>query len=311
MEPLYRSQVWRNWRLAVRLPAVIAGTSGLFSDFDPQLVVGTGGYASAPALAWAIAFGRRAALQEQNAMPGIVTRMFSSRVRQVHLGYPEARARLRFGPRTEVYEHGNPVALEAAQRAYAWPRGRVLLVVGGSQGARVLNERLLAGLDRDLEVPSDVSVVWVAGSDHAEAVAGRVRESAFAERIRVVPFIADLGAQLAGVTLAISRAGAMTTAELAAAGVPAVLVPLPSAAGHHQVYNARALQQAGAAVMREEGVVRGDDLWNTAIELLADEARLQRMSSAMRERGRPDAASRIVAELLRLLAEPNTGGPHD
>ena len=103
IEPLYRTRPWRNARHLVRLPAVLGDLSRLFGEFDPTLVVGTGGYASAPALAWGVAFGCRTALQEQNAMPGMVTRLFSGRVDQVHLGYPEARSRLRFGPRTQVF----------------------------------------------------------------------------------------------------------------------------------------------------------------------------------------------------------------
>ncbi len=311
MEPLYRSRPWRNWRLVARLPSVIGGVSRLFAEFDPNLVIGTGGYASAPALGWAIAFRRRTALQEQNALPGMVTRMFARHVDQVHLGYPEARARLRFGPRTRVFEYGNPVAPGIAREEYGWPAGRVLLVTGGSQGARALNDLLIEGLRADLELPSDVSVVWIAGADHAGDVAGRIRHGPLADRIRVVPFIAELGAQLRRVALAISRAGAMTTAEFAAAGVPAVLVPLPSAAEDHQAYNARALEDAGAAVMREEARVTGADLWATAVDLLRDEPRLRRMSSAMTERARPDAADRIAGELLGLLSSRRPGGGDD
>jgi len=311
MEPLYRSRPWRNWRLVARLPGVIGGLGQLFREFDPHLVVGTGGYASAPAVAWAVAFGRRTALQEQNAMPGVVTRMFAARVDQVHLGYPEARARLRTGPHTQVFEHGNPVAPGGGRTPHAWPPGRVLLVVGGSQGARALNEHLLAGLHGGLAWPSDVSVVWVAGHEHAAGVAGRVREARLAERIQVVPFIPDLGAQLHRVAFAISRAGAMTTAELAAAGVPAALVPLPSAAGQHQTFNARALQDAGAAVLREESRLDGEELWTTALNLLADQARLRSMSESMRQRGRPDAADRIAEDLMRLLADPAEGAANE
>ena len=119
-------------------------------------------------------------------------------------------------------------------------------------------------------------------------------------RIHVVPFIRDLGPQLSHPTVAICRAGAMTCAELAVAGLPAILVPLPSAAEDHQMFNARALERAGAAVVREESEVGGGEVWALVMELLADGARRKRMADCMAARGRPDAADSIATELLRL-----------
>jgi UDP-N-acetylglucosamine--N-acetylmuramyl-(pentapeptide) pyrophosphoryl-undecaprenol N-acetylglucosamine transferase len=308
MEPLYRSRPWRNWRLVRRLPSVGSGLRDIFREFRPRLVVGTGGYASAPAVAWGVATGRRTALQEQNAMPGLVTRLLSSRVDQVHLGYPEARRRIRPGRRTRVFDLGNPVALADTGDVYDWPVGRVVAVVGGSQGARGLNERLLTGLGSISTWPSDVHVVWITGPAHRSSVEARVRAAGLAGRIRVVPFIPDLGGQLGNVTLAVCRAGAMSCAELAAAGVPAILVPLPFAAADHQRYNAQALVEAGGALAREEASVDGGELWGLALELLEDGSRLRSMAQAMRARGRPDAADRIARELLGLLGHAESQG---
>ena len=329
LHPIYRSRIWRNWRLAAGAPAVLRGLREAFGELDPELVVGTGGYASGPAVAWGRLGGRRTALQEQNAAPGLVTRILSRWVDQVHLGVPEAEQRLSFGPRTEVFAFGNPVAADATADAgiptFDWPDGRILLVVGGSQGARSLNERLLADLERAAAGdggegpgagprrdaspawPEATWLVWVAGPDHAEAVRVRAGRLPWADRIRVVPFIERLGAQLSRVTLALCRAGAMFVSELAAAGVPAVFVPLPTAAGGHQSANARAAAGAGAAVVREEADLAPGELWETAVGILADPGWLGRMAEAARARGRPDAADRIAAELLR-LAERRGGG---
>ena len=215
-----------------------------FRDFDPRLVVGTGGYVSGPALAGARLRGVPAAIQEQNAAPGLVTRLFAPRVDQIHLGYPEAEARLRLGGRTRVSALGNPVAPRvdgeagadaaagSAPARFDWPRGRNLLVFGGSQGALGLNRAFMRDLEwaaRDAATwPDGVSVVWIAGPAHAAEVSARVSELPFANRVRVVPYIDDLGRQLGGVTLALCRSGAMSLAELCAAGRPAVLVPLPT-----------------------------------------------------------------------------------
>ncbi len=308
IEPLYRSSPWRNWRMLASAPAVMAGLQRAFADLKPTLVVGTGGYASAPAVAWAIARKRPTALLEQNAMPGMVTRLFSAHVDQVHLGYPEARERLRFGRDTRVLDSGNPVAIALAGDRFDWPSGRVVAVIGGSQGARGLNERLLDGLARSDRLPSDTTVVWVAGPANQDQVVARVAASAWADQIRVVPFIRDLGAQMDRLTLAVCRAGAMTCAELAVAGVPAILVPLPTAAGDHQTFNARALETAGAAVLRKESDVGGGEVWRLVLELLADDTRRKRMADSMAARGRPDAADTIAAELLGLARSGRRAG---
>jgi len=341
LQPIYRQRPWRNWRLLAATPAVVRGVRQTFRELDPQLVVGTGGYVSGPALAWGVLTGRPTAIQEQNAHPGLVTRMLAPRVRQIHLGYPEAERHLRVGAKSEVFALGNPVApglsgagLASPGPTFDWPAGKTLLVTGGSQGARGLNLRLIEDLERAAgglpaetssvprarrgagegstpvsalapaeagRWPPGVSVVWIAGRDHAAGIAARVAVLPWADRIRVVPFIEDLGGQLGHVTLALSRSGAMSVAELCAAGCPAVLVPLPTAAADHQTSNARALEASGAAEVHEERALVPGELWTACRTLLEDDPRLARMSAAARGRGRPHAAMEIARALLGLL----------
>ncbi len=341
LQPLYRQRPWRNWRLFASVPAVLAGVRRAFRDFDPRLVVGTGGYVAGPALAGARLHRVPAAIQEQNAAPGLVTRLFAPAVDQIHLGYPEAEARLRFGGRTRLSALGNPVAPGPpiapgpavgsgppvgsdprgapepsrspgpngspgpAPARFDWPAGRNLLVFGGSQGALGLNRAFLRDLEwaaRDGSAwPDGVSVVWIAGPAHAAELAARASELPFSERVRVVSYIDDLGRQLDGVTLALCRSGAMSLAELCAAGRPAVLVPLPTSAGGHQLTNARALAGAGAAEVREEGRLEPGELWSLCRDILTDDGRLARMSGAAASRGRPDAALDIARDMLTLL----------
>jgi UDP-N-acetylglucosamine--N-acetylmuramyl-(pentapeptide) pyrophosphoryl-undecaprenol N-acetylglucosamine transferase len=339
LQPLYRQRVWRNWRLVAAMPAIAAGVRRAFRDFDPHLVVGTGGYVSGPAVAWGRLKGCRTALQEQNAQPGLVTRLLSSRVDHIHLGYPEAETLLTVSPRTQVFAFGNPVSEPAAPMAegqFEWPEGRVLLVVGGSQGAKGLNDRLLADLTWAASSwkvggtsavdaqsgpcarqgpgeatpaasattselwPSDLSLAWIAGPAHASEISRRTRELPWADRIHVHPFIEGLGARLKGVSLAVGRAGAMFIAELCAASVPAVFIPLPTSAGGHQISNAKAMVEAGAAEMREQGSLEPGELWRLCTAVLADETRLRRMGESARARARPDAAERIAESLLEL-----------
>lgn len=317
LQPLYRQRPWRNWRLFVSAPTVLAGVRRAFRDFDPQLVVGTGGYVAGPALAGARLHGVPTAIQEQNAAPGLVTRLFAPGVDQIHLGYPEAEDRLRVGGRTRLSALGNPVApaMDGATDAgssggsaaarFDWPAGRNLLVFGGSQGALGLNRAFLRDLEwaaRDASAwPDGVSVVWIAGPAHAAELSARTSELPFADRVRVVSYIDDLGRQLDRVTLALCRAGAMSLAELCAAGRPAVLVPLPTSAGGHQRTNARALAAAGAAEVREEEGLEAGELWSLCRDILTDDGRLIRMSAAAASRGRPHAALDIAREMLTLM----------
>ncbi len=317
LQPLYRQRPWRNVRLLTTAPSVVGGVWRTFRDFDPHLVVGTGGYVSGPALAAAVARRIPIAIQEQNAAPGLVTRLFAPRVDQIHLGYPEAIDRLKTGRSTEVFNLGNPVAVELGVHppsrngkrfGFGWPVGKTLLVFGGSQGALALNRAFLADLEwlsgQGPQAGSDnISVVWIAGPTHAGEISAKVDTLDLPIHVSVVPYIEGLGSELSHVTLALCRSGAMSLAELCAAGRPAVLVPLPTAAGDHQRTNAAALQEVGAAVVCEEAELKPGDLWSTCYEILSGETRLGEMSRAAEARGRPRAALSIAEAMLPLLAQ--------
>jgi UDP-N-acetylglucosamine--N-acetylmuramyl-(pentapeptide) pyrophosphoryl-undecaprenol N-acetylglucosamine transferase len=306
MQPLSRRRPLENWRLLSSAPAVVAGLARVFRELDPQVVVGTGGYASGPAVLHAVFSGRRTALQEQNAVPGLVTRRLASRVDRIFLGYPEAAEHLQVGTHTRVLAWGNPVGTLRSNEqlngapSFQWPEGRVVAVIGGSQGARGLNRQLAADLATARSWPEDTTLVWITGENHLASVREAVEATPWAERILTVPWVEGLGARLSEVDLAVGRAGAMFCSELAVAGVPAVFVPFPAAAGNHQVHNAAALEAAGAAIMLEERSMNTGDLWQEVLALLAEEERLLRMAESMASRGRPGAAGRIAEELLDL-----------
>jgi UDP-N-acetylglucosamine--N-acetylmuramyl-(pentapeptide) pyrophosphoryl-undecaprenol N-acetylglucosamine transferase len=310
-EPLRRARPWENWRLAVGLPMSVLGLERVFRRFRPDVVVGTGGYASGPAVLWGILRGIPTAVQEQNSYPGVTTRWLSGRVRQIHLAFPEAAGYLRPGKRTEVYEFGNPIQppnlsldRSEARRAFGLGDGTVALVVGGSQGARAVNEALLADLE-GIETgslpprPPDLQILWATGpANHAE-VSGRL-EALNVDWVRAVPYITDMPRALAAADIAVSRAGAMALAELCAWGVPSILVPFPHAAANHQFHNARALATSDAAVLLEERRLQPGALWSELRALASDAERRERLAEAALGRGRPDAAERIVERLMEL-----------
>jgi UDP-N-acetylglucosamine--N-acetylmuramyl-(pentapeptide) pyrophosphoryl-undecaprenol N-acetylglucosamine transferase len=311
-EPIRRSRPWENWRLVPAMIRSMSGLSKVYREFRPNLVVGTGGYASGPAVGWAVLRGVPAALQEQNSYPGITTRWLAPRVRQIHLAFPEARRYLRPGARTQVFEYGNPIQppdrsidAEQARREFGLGDGPVVLVVGGSQGSRAINESLLRDLalvaDDPGERPAGMQILWATGPAHHEHVARRVAELRIDEWVKAVPYIHRMPQALAAADLAVSRAGAMALAELCAWGVPPVLIPLPTAAANHQHHNAVALAEAGAGVLAPESELEAGRLWNEVVGLVSDAARRESLAAAASRRGQPDAADRIVSELRSLL----------
>lgn len=311
--PIFRSRRWRNWRLAPSMARSFAALVRLFRTFRPSLVVGTGGYASGPACFYAVTRGVPVAVQEQNSWPGLTTRLLARWARQVHLGFPEAARHLKPGRNTRVLSLGNPIRppdatldrLACRARFGLSPDGTVLLVVGGSQGARAVNDVLLNALrlakeGRVAPWPQGLEILWATGPAHAESVAARLASLGLGDRVKALGYIEDMPRALAATDIALSRAGAMATAELLAWGIPMLLVPLPTAAANHQLHNARALEEAGAALCIEEGTLSPESLWSAITALAGDTTRRTAMAERARERARPDAARAIARELLTL-----------
>jgi UDP-N-acetylglucosamine--N-acetylmuramyl-(pentapeptide) pyrophosphoryl-undecaprenol N-acetylglucosamine transferase len=313
LEPIRRQKPWQNWRLVPAMLGAATGLRSVFRTFRPNLVVGTGGYASGPAVAWGVMNRVPTALQEQNSYPGFVTRTMSGRVRQLHLAFPEARRYLKPGRHTDVFEHGNPIdppdlALDraAARARFGLGEGTVCLVTGGSQGARSVNEALLGALrgvaDGRLPAPPPgFQILWATGPGTHPMVTEKMAQIGSPSWVHVLPYIQDMPGALASADFSIARAGAMTLAELCAWGIPSILVPFPHAAANHQYHNAVALADAGAAVMVEEKELGSERLWTEVLALAGSTERRVEIAAKARERGRPNAADLIVAELARLV----------
>ena len=279
-------------------------------------VVVTGGYVSAPAGIAGRLLGLPVVVQEQNRHPGKTTRLLARWARQIHLAYPEAAAGLPGRARNRVVHSGNPIRplppleerdRKAARRALGLPAdGSLILVVGGSQGARKMNRATIEVLQDDMPNEREF-VLWVTGRAHfanAEAALANVPR----ERFAIVPYLEPerMYRALAAADLAISRAGAMTTSEFLAWGLPAILVPLPTAAADHQTANARALEEAGAAVHLPErddsgAELPGARLWSEVRRLLDTPGLLPAMAETARSRARPDAAREVAAAISALL----------
>jgi len=301
IEPLYRRQWWRNVFLPLMVLRATRAADRVLHDEHPAIVIGTGGYAAGPVVWRAQRAGIPTVLQEQNAFPGLTTRWLVRGARQVHLGFPEARLRIATGPRTQVFVFGNPIttpgrvdASAARRELGVTARERTVLVFGGSQGARALNQTLGGALGRGLL--QDVNVLWGTGTAHE----ARYLPLAVPERVVVRGFFDPIGTAYAAADLVVARAGAMTVAELCAWGKPSILVPLPTAAADHQSFNARALVSAGASVMLVESELVPESFARTVTALIHDQSKLSALAKTARGRGHPNAARTIVEKVLEL-----------
>ncbi len=297
-EPLYRRQWWRNLRWPFLVVRLIREVDALLDRERPAVVIGTGGYASGPVV-WRAAWrGIPTAIQEQNAYPGLATRRLSGKVREVWLGVPEASRHLKTGAATRVLDTGNPIAppeperrASALQRFGLDPARPVLLVTGGSQGALAVNQAVAAWIDSG--AATALQVLWTAGRGSYARFKGMHRAPA----VQVFDFLDPMADAYSVATLAVSRAGMMTVAELAAWGIPSILIPLPTAAADHQTPNARVMAEAGAAIHLPQSELSERRLAESVAHLLGSPERLAGMARAARARGRPEAAALISARI--------------
>ncbi|WP_082828337.1 undecaprenyldiphospho-muramoylpentapeptide beta-N-acetylglucosaminyltransferase [Tistrella mobilis] len=297
----------RRLKGAVELLRGVARARGLMRRLAPAAVIGFGSYAALPATLAALLAGLPVGLHEQNAVLGRANRLLGRKARLLALSVADTRA-VPDAARPRVRVTGNPVRAEVAAVAdmpYAAPAAGedfVLFSTGGSQGARFLGTtlpRAAALLPAALKARTRL-VIQVRPEDMAGAEAALAGQGFAA--VELAPFFADMPARLAAAHLVVARSGASTVAELAAAGRPSLLVPLPGAIDDHQTANARALVDAGAAIAMAQPAATPEALARAIADLAEDPARLARMAEAALGVGRADAASRL-ADLVEALAE--------
>ncbi len=304
----------------MRLPRAWWQSLRIVRQFRPDVVVGVGGYASGPVVATAAMLRRPTAILEQNSIPGITNRILSRVVRRVFCTFPDRGG---FFPARKVALTGNPIrrpilaALQAAGAAHAPSERRAprLFVFGGSQGARAINDMMLAAIPGLLTRVPALEIWHQTGRGDQD----RVREAYAAlglesPRVRVADFLTDMATPYAWCDLVLCRAGATSLSELAAAGRPAVLVPFPHATDNHQEHNARSLVEAGAALLLREGEWSAEALCAALAGLLAEHpdhadhadhadagaGQLTVMRAAMLGAARPEAAGTIYDQLAAL-----------
>lgn len=284
----------------------------LISRLRPDIVIGTGGYVCWPVLKMAGWKGIRTLLQEQNSYPGVATRQLAAGAAKIYLGFEKAKEFLK--TRAEIIVTGNPVrkSIAAGDRARALetfglsPQRKTILILGGSQGARSINNAILASLDRN-KLNQGYQLLWQTGRrDHKE-----VEEKA-AEKVSncaLFPFARQMDLVYAAADLVIARAGALSLAEITACRLPAILIPYPHAAGDHQKKNAEDYVARGMAKMIEEKDLAGVDLTAQAIGLMeSDQYEQMRKAIAEETADRKPAVDVIAGDIIEQLYEQATLG---
>ena len=288
----------------LRLPKAWLQSRAIIRRFDPDVVVGVGGYASGPIVATAAMMGRKTAILEQNSVPGVTNRILARLVRRVFTTFPDHGG---YFPARKIERAGNPIRAELLRRleqARAEGRGEHpprLFVFGGSQGARAINNALLASAAALAEALPGLEIWHQTGKAELERVREGYAQAGLQEpRVRVVSFIQDMSEPYAWCDLVVCRAGATSLAELAAVGCPALLIPFPYAADDHQTHNAQALVDVGAARVVPESELDQARLLAEVTELMGDEAGLEAMRAAMLGAAKPQAAAAIYGALGEL-----------
>lgn len=292
---------------------------GIMQEFDPDVVIGTGGYASFPVGAAAILTGRPLVLHEQNVYPGLANRILGRFAKGIAISWESSKDG--FSGSAEIVHTGNPIRSsvigttreEGLKRLNLEPGTRTVLIFGGSQGAMRISSAAISAMK--LAEGEDMRLILATGAANYGRFAAEARAEGldFADgfdgsgkKFVIVPYIHDMAAALSASDLVVARAGALTLAEITAKGLPSILVPHPNVPDDVQRRNAKAMQDKGASVSIEDSALDGAALFEAISWLIADDDRLACMGKAALALAMPDAASK-VADLAERQARRMNG----
>ena len=294
-------RIWQSQRIAAKV----------IRDFVPMAAVGVGGYASGPMLNECAKKGIPCLIQEQNSYAGVTNKILGKKADRVCVAYDGME---RFFPADKIIKTGNPVRrslldtkLTKAEAAASFgldAAKKTVLIVGGSLGARTMNESVMAHLD-DIR-SSGMQFIWQTGKYYSEEISGRLKGETGLDMLKVTDFISDMGAAYKAADLVVSRAGASSISEFCLIGKPVILVPSPNVAEDHQTKNAMALVNKDAAVYISDSDAPAR-LIKTAVETVADDGRLASLGANIRKLAMPDSAERIADEVVRLARGARRG----
>lgn len=306
---LQRSLSLKNLSFPFKVMGSLMKSDRILSRFRPHIAIGVGGYASGPLCYMAARRRVPVLLQEQNSYPGITNKMLAKKAKRICVAYEGME---RWFPKDRISITGNPVrdaivhmdiSHEAALEKMALKPGMpVLLVIGGSLGARTINESLAGQIGQLMA--GNIQVLWQTGKYYFDGL--KHLDGQYEGRLKVVPFIREMDAAYRVADAIISRAGAIAVSELCLVGKPVILVPSPNVAEDHQTKNARALVEKGAALMVADVDAR-EKLVPEVLALLADAERRAALGTVIRSLARPDAATQIADHAISLMQNYRNG----
>ncbi|MBO4906187.1 MAG: undecaprenyldiphospho-muramoylpentapeptide beta-N-acetylglucosaminyltransferase [Bacteroidaceae bacterium] len=299
-----RQHLWKNVSVLWKLLKSRRMAKKIIKEFQPDVAVGVGGYASGPTLNMAEAMGIPTLLQEQNSFAGVTNKLLAKKATTICVAYDGME---RFFPKEKIMFTGNPVRQQLMDcelsRAAAInklgfdPVREVVLIVGGSLGARTINESVLSQLETISK--SKVQILWQTGGYYFQEICERLKAAGCPSNLKVTDFISHMDEAYRAADLVVSRAGASSISELCLLGKPSILVPSPNVAEDHQTHNAMALVNKDAALLvRDADAI--EQLIPKALETASDLNRLKQLGANAKALGKADAAETIAREVLRL-----------
>ena len=290
-----RAQPWKNLSVLADLVKSIRQVRKIIRDFKPNVGVGVGGYASGAAMWAAAKMGIPILLQEQNGFAGVTNKILKDKAAKICVAYEGME---KFFPADKIILTGNPVRQNLTSGVRNQESGvKTLLIIGGSLGARTINEAIKAALPQLSK--TDIHVVWQTGKYYYEACRAAWEQAGKPDNIECLGFLSDMPDRYAQANLVISRAGASSISEICLLGKPAILVPSPNVAEDHQTHNALALVNKNAAVLVRDNEA-AEKLIPTAVELINDDQRLNELHTNVLKLAQKDSAKRIAEEVIAL-----------
>jgi UDP-N-acetylglucosamine--N-acetylmuramyl-(pentapeptide) pyrophosphoryl-undecaprenol N-acetylglucosamine transferase len=308
VKPIKGKSLLEKGKAIWSLPMAISEAYSILKEFQPQLVLGVGGYASGPTLLAAFFLGMKRAIQEQNVMPGMTNRILKWFSQQIFVSFEEAK---KYFPDKKTIVTGNPIRKEffaslKEGKGEIKKRDRfTLLIFGGSAGAHRINQAMMGALDQLQGIKSSLKIIHQTGKEDLDFVSKEYREKGFDALVK--PFIENIATSYQISDLVICRSGASTVAELAFCGKAALFIPYPYAAQNHQFINAKKLVDLGAARMILDQDLNGGMIAQTILHLYDHPEERVRMEEAIQRLGKPRATEEIVDHCYALVRKEKHG----
>jgi len=300
---LKRRLTFENVKTLFRFLTAIKKAKAYIKEFQPDVVIGTGGYVSAPVVNAATKLKIKTIVHEQNSLPGKTNKFLAKKVDRVLICFEEAA---QYFPADKVILTGNPRATEVANTLKIGktalglnPHKKAVLISGGSRGATPINNAFIDLIEAYEK--ADFQTIFVTGTVHYDAIRSKTENVDALKNVKILPFIQDMPKFLVSIDLFVGRSGATFLSEVTSLGVPSILIPSPYVAENHQEFNARSVTDHGGGILMLEKDLTGEALFNQITDLLNDDDALATMRAESKKLGIPDATARILNLIKELI----------